>query len=246
MQDKDASAGSKEEGIRFSELLKNVQKHLVAVILCIVAGIGAGAVFYATQPVKYTSEGTMLIDYAELDGETGNYTYVEYANAERIAETFTAVVSHDVVLKEVEKEFEENKLTAAQIRGGLSVSYESLLITVKYTAEDPVLAERVVNAVMKTAKSVSDSVGENAEPRFKTLYNRLSIMMEGKGAVASKPLTGFFLFAAGGVLAAGVYVAVRVATDKRFKSEEEVEAILNIPVLADIPYYKFESAEKTR
>lgn len=239
---------NEEGGISLSEIFYNVKKHIIVVLLCIAVGIGAGVVYHKLQPIKYVSEGTMLIDYAGLDGSGSNTNaYTEYANAEKIAETFTAIVSHDVVLDNVVKEFAAQELTANKIRKNLEVSYDSLLISVKYTDSDSVLAQKVVNSVLTNAKKVADSADEQGDPLFKTLYNSLSIMMEGKaGVVAPKSMTGLLLFTLAGFVAAAIYVAVRMATDKKFKSETEVERLLGVPVLADVPYYVLEDAACVR
>lgn len=243
MQESGVTEKNEESGITLSEIFFNIKKRIVVVLLCIAVGCGVGVLYYKLQPVKYVSTGTMLIDYDNLLGG-GSNIYTEYANAEQIAETFTLLVSHDVVLDKVVEEFAEENLTAQRIRNNLSVSYESLLITVEYTDYDSVRAQKVVNSVMENAKIVSDSTGEGGEPLFKTLYESLSVMMEGKeGRVAPKSVAGLLLFALGGFVVAAIYVAVRMVTDKKFKSESEVERVLNIPVLAGVPYYELEPAE---
>ena len=47
-----------------------------------------------------------------------------------------------------------------------------------------------------------------------------------------------------GVVLAFIYMVIRELSDNTFKSAEEIERLLNIPVLAGIPDYHFDDEKK--
>lgn len=264
-------------GLTFKDILFIIRKHWIAIVIFIVAGVVAGGVFtkvYSTLRPKYTSTGTMLVSY---DSSGSNQTISQdYTFSNYITNTYVAFIKEPVVLQKAAAQllnYDENNLTddqlgeikvlAAQLKSGVSVSANSLLLKVSYTSRDPDDAQKTVQTVIKSAQAVADlpKTDENGdivykkdsqgnptttpEPLYRFLNGNLVPVSEaGKGTKDSHTIRDLAIGFGGGIVLAFAYVVLREMLDNTFKSTEEIERTLNIPVLAGIPDYHFDDEKK--
>ena len=132
-----------------------------------------------------------------------------------------------------------------------------MILTVSYTARDADDAKFILQTVIDTASEVADSPKTdeqgnvildsegNPEPKYKFLNGNLTPVSEAKkGKQVSNTLRNTAIGLAAGVVAAFLYVVLRELLDNKFKSSEEVERMLGVPVLAGIPDYHFDDEKK--
>ena len=204
----------------------------------------------------------MLVSY-----DSGKDTQIttEYNFSNYITNTYVAFIKEEAVLSKAADKLNENKdllkkpieYTAGNLKSNLSVSSNSLILTVSYTASDADDAKTILQTVIDTASEVADSPKTdeqgnvildsegNPEPKYKFLNGNLTPVSEAKkGKQVSNTLRNTAIGLAAGVVAAFLYVVLRELLDNKFKSSEEVERMLGVPVLAGIPDYHFDDEKK--
>lgn len=252
-------------GLTFKDILFIIRKHWIAIIVFIFLGTAAGftwtKVQQAVKPV-YQSTGTMLVSY-----DSGKDTQIttEYNFSNYITNTYVAFIKEEAVLSKAADKLNENKAllnkpieyTAGNLKSNLSVSANSLILTVSYTAGDADDAKTILQTIIDTASEVADSPKldnegnpildneGNPEPKYKFLNGNLTPVSEAKkGRQVSHTLRNTVIGFGAGVVAAFLYVVLRELLDNKFKSSEEVERMLGVPVLAGIPDYHFDDEKK--
>ena len=251
-------------GLTFKDILFIIRKHWIAIIVFIFLGTAAGftwtKVEQAVKPV-YQSTGTMLVSY-----DSGKDTQIttEYNFSNYITNTYVAFIKEEAVLSKAAEKLNNNntinrptEFTSGKLKSNLSVSASSLILRVSYTASDADDAKTILQTMIDTASEVADSpkldeTGNpildsegNPEPKYKFLNGNLTPVSEAKrGVRVSHTLRNTAIGLAAGVVAAFLYVVLRELLDNKFKSSEEVERMLGVPVLAGIPDYHFDDEKK--
>ena len=251
-------------GLTFKDILFIIRKHWIMIVVLIFLGAAGGFIWARVEVPTYQSTGTMLVSY-----DSGKDTSIatEYNFSNYITNTYVAFIKEDAVLREaateLNKKVENNEIkkpmnfTAGALKSNLSVSANSLILKVSYTATDPDDAKTIVQTIIDTASQVADSPktdeqgnvildGEgNPEPKYRFLNGNLTPVSEARrGGKVSHDLRNIAIGLGAGVVLAFGYVVLREMLDNTFKSSEEIERMLNIPVLAGIPEYQFEDEKK--
>ena len=251
-------------GLTFKDILFIIRKHWIAIIVFIFLGTAAGftwtKVEQAVKPV-YQSTGTMLVSY---EGGKDTQITTEYNFSNYITNTYVAFIKEEAVLSKAADKLNNNttlnrpmEFTAGNLKSNLSVSANSLILKVSFTARDADDAKTILQTIIDTASEVADSpklddqgniitdADGNPEPKYKFLNGNLTPVSEAKrGVQVSNTLRNTAIGLAAGVVAAFAYVVLRELLDNKFKSSEEVERMLGVPVLAGIPDYHFDDEKK--
>ena len=253
-------------GLSFRDIWFIIRKHWIAIVAFVAVGIIGGGVFtkvYSTMRPKYTSTGTMLVSY---DSDKSTTIATEYNFSNYITETYVSFIKEDAVMEKAAaklKVLADNKeitapVSVGALKSNLSVSAKSLIIKISYTASDKVDARIVVQTVIDTANEVADApkTDENgniiykkdnqgndtteAEPKYRFLNGNLTPVSDAKdGTKVSHTTRDLAIGLGAGVVLAFAYVIIRELLDNTFKSTEEIERLLDLPVLAGIPEYQF-------
>ncbi len=251
-------------GLSLKDILFIIRKHWIAIIVFIFLGTAAGFTWTKVeQTVKpvYQSTGTMLVSY---EGGKDTAITTEYNFSSYITNTYVAFIKEEAVLSKAADKLNENTelkkpitFTSGTLKSNLSVSAKSLILTVSYTASDADDAKTILQTIIDTASEVADSpkldeqgnviidVEGKPEPKYKFLNGNLTPVSEAKrGVRVSNTVRNTAIGLAAGVAAAFLYVVLRELLDNKFKSSEEVERMLGVPVLAGIPDYHFDDEKK--
>ena len=251
-------------GLTFKDILFIIRKHWIAIIVFIFLGTAAGFTWTKVeQTVKpvYQSTGTMLVSY---EGGKDTQITTEYNFSNYITNTYVAFIKEEAVLSRAADKLNTNatlnrprEFTASNLKSNLSVSANSLILTVSYTASDADDAKTILQTIIDTASEVADSPkldeqgnvildGEGKpEPKYKFLNGNLTPVSEAKqGKQVSNTFRNTIIGLGAGFVAALLYVMLRELLDNKFKSSEEVERMLGVPVLAGIPDYHFDDEKK--
>ena len=269
MDEQNSNVVEERHGLTFKDILFIIRKHWIAIVAFIAIGIVGGGIFtkvYSTLRPQYTSTGTMLVSY---EGEKGTTIATEYNFSNYITNTYVAFIKENAVLEKAAEKLNNRekynlpalnkpmKFNAGVLRNNLSVGANSLILKVSYTASDKVDAKNILQVIIDTASEVADSpklddsnniiydADGNPEPKYRFLNGNLTPVSEAKnGAKVSHAFRDVAIGLAAGVVLAFLYVVIRELSDNTFKSAEEIERTLNIPVLAGIPDYHFDDEKK--
>lgn len=236
-----------EEGrsLTFRDILFILKKHWIAIIIFIFLGGAAGFTWTKVQqtisPV-YQSSGIIMVSTETSSSQTP--AQADYTLANNLTNTVVAFIKTNAVLdnvKAVQPDFKSNKLTVTNTTG-------NLMITVKYSSKDPKESKVMVDTVMECAVTEANRLRtEDNKPVYHMLNDNLNIVDTAKeGKQISHTVRNLALGLGAGVVAAFLYVFIREMLDNTFKSSEEIERSLNIPVLAGIPDYHFDDEKKEK
>ena len=251
-------------GLTFKDILFIIRKHWIAIVAFVIAGLLGGIIFsQVSQRVSpvYQSTGTMLVSY---EGGKDTAITTEYNFSNYITNTYVAFIKEDVVLSKAAADLNANpeikkpmKFTVGILKSNLSVSASSLILKVTYTAQDPDDARTIVDTIIGAAQYTADlpktdeegnpilDANGNPEPKYKFLNGNLTPVSEAKrGGQVSHTLRNAAIGLGAGVVLAFLYVLLRELFDNTFKSSEEIERLLGVPVLAGIPDYHFDDEKK--
>ena len=234
-------------GLTFKDILFIIRKHWIAIVAFLVACTAGGFIWSQVETPTYKATGTMMVYYK------GDNTAVttEYSFSNSITNTVVGFVKTNTVLDEVSTQLELGnnlKISSEALSKNLTVtnSTGNLLITVSYTSSKKDEAVTVANKIIDVARETADLKDPTtAQPRFPMLDGNLSVVDYAKeGKKVSHTLRNTAIGLGAGVVLALAYVVIRELADNTFKSSEEIERILNIPVLAGIPDYHFDDEKK--
>ena len=225
-------------GITFKDLYYIVLKNLIVIICIIAVCMVGGFVFTKLKKPVYNSTGTMLVSY-EGSGTSisSDYTFSSY-----IANTFVVFITQDVVLDAVSQ---KTGVSVGVLKKNTTVKNSSLILSITYSCDNAVDAQNICQTIIDTAQEVADTMDDENKPVYHLLYDNLKVLSEAKeGTRKSETLKMVAISFAIGVVLASLYVFLNEVFNNKFKSSEEVERALGVPVLAGIPAYTFDDEEK--
>ncbi len=231
-------------GLTFKDILFILRKNWIAIVVFILAGGIGGFVWSKVQqsvaPV-YQASGVIMVS---PEGNTSSQTAAQdYTLSNNLTNTVVSFVKTNSVLKHVLEEnpnFKSSNLSVSNTTG-------NLMITVRYSSKTKEEAINLVNAVMDWTCKEADSSKPDDEtaPKYHMLKNNLNIVDRAEVAKQVSHTTRNLALGLGaGVAVALLYTVIRELSDNTFKSSEEIERMLNIPVLAGIPEYQFDDEKK--
>jgi capsular polysaccharide biosynthesis protein len=225
-----------EKGMSLIELVKSMLRRWYIIAISTILGILLGFVlaFYVVVP-KYSSSAEVLVQAKDVND---NYTFLE---SQRAVETLVYLFTSDVVLDQVIVDLgaQGEGLTVAQLSSSLSLSYKStsLFIRITYTDTNQDITKTIVNQVVVTAKRLADD--GVTSPLLQNSFIIVKNGNEGKYASPNKPLYLVIGFLLGAIVGAGIVLIIEFSRTT-YKTKEEIEKDLNLPVIGIIPKFNVE------
>ena len=228
-------------GLSFKDILFIIRKHWIAIVAFLVTCTAGGFIWSRVEPPTYKSTGTVMVYYK---GSDNTAVTTEYSFSNSITNTVVGFIKTNTVLDQVAA---ETNIKRSDISKNLTVtnSTGNLLITVSYTSSNKEEAKKVTNAIMETTIVTGNQLDGEGKALYPMLNGNLSIIDYAEdGAKVSHTLRNTAIGGGAGVVLAFLFVLIWELSDNTFKSTEEIERILNIPVLAGIPDYHFDDEKK--
>ncbi|MBR3255381.1 MAG: hypothetical protein IKF97_04090 [Clostridia bacterium] len=219
------------------------KKLQIILIVAIFMVIGAIYTMGFVKPV-YTSNTTLVLAKMDdntgsnVDGETGMTTNDVTINS-KLVSTYSELVKSKKVLRAVISNL-SIKLDEDDLRKNVSVNSvkDTELIEIKVTNSDPATAAKVAN-------EIANVFIENV----KEIYSLNNVHIVDRAEPSDSPsnihhVRDVIIFAFIGVVVAVIYVLLLNMLDTTVKSAEDVEKLLDLPVLASIPVYDFDAKKE--
>ena len=235
-------------GLTFKDILFILRKNWIAIVVFILAGGIGGFVWSKVQqtvaPV-YQASGVIMVS---PEGTTNQTQSADYTLSNNLTNTVVAFIKTNAVLDHVREDktligqgyhFSSSKLSVSNTTG-------NLMITIRYSSKTSEESMAMVNAVMDSVLEEADRMKEDGvTPVYHMLKNNLNVVDTAKkGTAVSHTTRNLALGLGAGVAVALLYTVIKELSDNTFKSSEEIERMLNIPVLAGIPEYQFDDEKK--
>ena len=210
------------------------KKIQIVLIVAIFMVIGVIYTLGFVTPVYKSSTTLVLAKIDNQNSQTGeeSITTSDVQLNSKLVSTYSELVKSKKVLRKVISNL-GIKIDEEKIRKNISVSSvkDTELIEITVTNEDPAIAARIAN---ETAKVFIENVTE--------IYNLSNVHIVDEAEVPDSPSNihhtrDVIIFAFGGLVISVIYVLLLNMLDTTVKSAEDVEKLLDVPVLASIPFY---------
>ena len=215
----------------------------ISIILIMIVFILVGGIYsFVFLVPEYTSSTTLVLTKAENKTTTeitDSITTSDMTLNSQLVSTYSELAKSKKVLRNVisnlQSDIDENEL-----RKSITVSAvkDTELIEITVTNIDPSLAARVSNEI---AKVFTENIAE--------IYSINNVHIVDEAEPSNMPSNinhakDIVIFAFLGFVVAAVYVLMVSVFDTTIKSTEDIEKILNLPVLVSIPFCDSESINK--
>jgi len=200
---------------------------VVGAVLC-----GGFAKFFMQE--KYTSGVSMYVsNIADAAQQESAASYSNLTSSEWLVLTYTEVLQYSASLEKVLPLLSRN-VTVQQLSEMVSVSgiEDTAMMRIRVTADDPVFAAEVCNALAGMAPEILENVESGS----------VRVIGEARRGVKTSPniprmvviglLVGFVLSA--------LVVVLRYLLDNTVKTEADLKARLQVPVLGTVPGFEQE------
>ena len=224
---------NEEIEIDLSRLFAEIRRKLKFIFL--LAVVGALVAFIFTTffiEKKYASSSDIYPKTNTTDTGTLDYNALN-ANS-KMVNNYIAIIKGDSVLDEVTKALKLEDMGPDFVKEAISVTNEANTEIIKITAttEDPELSRDIV------AETVNQFI-----TYVKDKIDVKNIMVLNQAKVNETPVSPSIIKNIGlgtllGIMISVGIVVLRFLLDKRLHTKDDVEAYLEIPVLAEIPYYE--------
>lgn len=225
-----------EKGVSLLELINSMLRHWYIIAISTILGILLGffLAFYVVTP-KYSSTAEVLVQAID---NNDNYTFLE---SQRAVETLVYLFASDLVLEQVIEDLgaQAEGLTVGQLKSNLSITSKttSLFIRITYTDPNKDITAPIVNQVVNTAKRLADD--GVTSPLLQDTFIIVKNGNEGRYASPNKPLYLVIGFLLGAIAGAGIVLIIEFSRTT-YRTKEEIENDLNIPVIGVIPEFNVE------
>ena len=216
-----------EETIDLSKLFTILKKNMkYLIILPIVFLVLRMVITFIFMTPKYSSSTQVLVNQKETD----NQMMAQQVQSNlQLVNTYSEIIKSPRILDKVSKNL-KGKYSSEEISGMLTVSNQ---------AESQILNIAVENESRKAASKVANEIANVFSKDVSKIMNVDNVSILSKAdtngnQISPKPLinavVGIFL----GLIVALIIIFLKEMLDKRIKTEEDVEEILNLPVLGVI------------
>lgn len=224
---------NEEIEIDLSRLFNEIKKKLKFIIL--LALIGAVIAFIFTtmfMTKKYASSADIYPKTNTTD--TGTIDYNALTANSKMVNNYMAIIQGDSVLDEVTKKLKLEDRGENFVKNSLSVTNETDTEIIKITAttDNAELSKDIVDA---TVEEFISYVKDKIEVKNIMILNQAKVEPT---AVSPNVKMNIVIGALLGIMVSGGIVVLRFLLDKRLHTKDDVESYLEIPVLAEIPYYE--------
>lgn len=219
-----------EDSISLKELFQVLQKRLSMIlsITLVAALISAVISFYFITPIYQTST-QILVNQKKQDN--GQILAGEVQTNLQLVNTYNVIIKSPAILDQVKNELKLN-MTVQQLMGKITVASEknSQVISITVQDADPEQARNIANT---TANVFKARIAQIMSVDNVTILSQAEIV-EGQAPVKPRPVLNVAI-----ALVVGLMVSVGLAflleyLDNTIKREQDIESLLELPVLGVI------------
>lgn len=219
-----------EETISLKELLETIRKRLLLIVLItITAVLVSGVVSYFFLTPIYQASTQILVNQKKSDQNV--YSPSEVQTNLQLINTYNVIIKSPAILDKVAQDLKLN-LTAQELNGKITVASEkdSQVVNVSVQDTDPHQAAKIAN---KTAEVFKTEIVKIMNVDNVSILAKATVV-DNQSPIKPKPMMNIAIALVVGLMA-GVGLAFLLEYfDNTVKSEQEIESLLELPVLGVI------------
>ncbi len=231
-----------EETISLKELFQTLKKRIALIIsITLIAMIISGVVSYFVITPEYKSSTQILVNQAKDDQTVYNYNEVQ-TNIQLI-NTYSVILKSAAILNEVKTELALDS-SVSELNEKISVesAQNSQIMTVSVTDPDPAVALDIANKTAEVFEKEIKKIMKVDNVSVLPLAND----QENQSPISPNPPLNIAIAAIVGLMI-GVGLAFLLEfLDSTVKTEQDIEKLLNLPVLGAITTIDESKANKLK
>ena len=212
------------------QILKVVRKNfLLMIAICIITSSVGFAIckFYMTETFKATSR---IIIVKDESSSSSSVTYNDVQLSQKLVSTYTQIFKSEAISDEVINNLDLD-IDSVQYNNMVNVTSENNteVMCVEVISDDPELSEKMANEIVNVFIS---KIYDIMKIQNVTILDKAKVPTKKYGPSITK------YTAIGGVCGLAffaLYAVLITLTDTKVKSEDEVKAIFNYPIIGSIP-----------
>lgn len=216
-----------EKTLNINELLYVLKKRYKLIIMCVLTfTLFAG--IYATFKMKPIYTASVKIFAGKDEQIQGDYSSTELNSYATLINSYIEIIKTDDFMNKVIQKGNLNMISG-QLMGGLNftTAQNAPILTISYTAGDPETAQKVVS-------TLSSEFEVGVKEIILNTYTKIIDSVKVVEKLPAKSKVVFVGFMAGLLIGIGLVFVMDYLDDTVVQSEE-LEKILPIPVLAELP-----------
>ncbi|MBR3305091.1 MAG: hypothetical protein IKR03_01565 [Clostridia bacterium] len=220
--------------IQFKDILRNILKHIWIVILVpLAAAVITGFIVSYVIPPVYTASASMYV--LNKNGEDDSVNYSDLQSSTLLTADYREIALSKTVLSAVADEYGLNAQTIQrEYKIGVTNKNSTRIIVISATAEDPVLAADLANAVGKKFASTVVDITNASNVNF------VDMAEVPRSPSAPKKLRTVLIAAFIALLLCVFIVELIEILNTTIRTVDDVEKKLGLTVLARIPKFEVE------
>ncbi|WP_286230081.1 YveK family protein [Neobacillus mesonae] len=220
-----------EETISLKELLETLRKRfrLIAIITFIAILISGVVSYFFLTPIYQAS--TQLLVNKSKDEQTP-YQYGDVQTNLQLINTYNEIIKSPAILDIVIKELNLN-MTVKELNGKITVENKTNSQVVNLSVQDSSAAE-AAEIANKTAQVFQKEITKIMKVDNVSILAKATVE-DNQGPIKPQPLLNIAIAAVVGLMIGVGLAFVLEYFDNTIKNEQEIEAILGLPVLGVIP-----------
>ena len=234
-----------EYEIDLLQVLEVVKKNLILFMIicgiCVTVGFAVTKLFMEEE---FTSSSDVIVVQNKDEKSSNNdITYSDVQLSQKLANTYSQILVSDIVTDKVVDELNllnEKGISSSGLKRMISAENinSTEIIRVHVKTNDPKLSADIANKVVEVFK---EEIYGIMEVDNITILNPAKVPTEksGPSTVRNMAIAGLI-----GLVICGIITLIKVLTDTKIKTEEEVKAVLSYPIIGIIPEIKVTESEK--
>ena len=215
-----------ETRLDYKQVLATIKKNLwLLIALPLIAAILVFAATHFLIKPKYESSTQIIVNQKEKDDQM---MAQQLQSDLQLVNTYSEIIKSPRIMDEVSEGL-KNKYSGSQL---------SSMTNVESTAQSQILKIKVVTHNEKDSKIIANEVADTFKKEIDNIMkvDNVSVLSKAENGVKiyPKPVTNTLLGALIGLVISIFIAVLRELFDKRIKNEEDVERVLDLPVLGAI------------
>ena len=215
------------------DLFNLIVRNLILIIIIVLVFMILGALFTSLFIVpKYEASATLIVNKSRAESDSKDYSYNDILLTQKLVDTYSVIIMSDSVLNQVITNI-GLELDPKELRSNLSISgiNDTEIIKIMVTDTIPERAANIANEITRVAPS---EIVRTAKAGNVDLIDFAVVPEDPVSPDIAKNIliSGFIGFAF-----IMLILIIRRYIDRTLKSSDEVEALLGIPIIGQIPKF---------
>ncbi|WP_185525734.1 YveK family protein [Listeria grandensis] len=218
-----------EKMIDIRVILRYIRQNIWILALAGIIGLGVATIWVTKFSIpQYRATADILVKPQKMENEDFR---LDANTNNRLISTYTGIIKSRNIMDQVKSQMKLQE-NAKKLSDNLEITNEndSQIISVSYTDES---IEKAVDVVNKTVLATQKEVGKLIEPNSINILSKATIV-DSSHPVSPNKKKSIIIGLIIGLFVGTLVTAIRILTNNTIREDEDIQEIVNIPVLGEV------------